>query len=80
MILTKKEVEFIKNKIDKGQELLENRNWELVLRKLDTLELNSGYVDGEPEKGLNETGQFIEDLIDKIAYDDGDDNELIVTE
>lgn len=74
MKLTQKEVDFIKENIENGNILLEARQWNVILDKLDTLELDIGYVNNDPNnQPLNYTGVFIERLIDKIAYDDGDD-------
>lgn len=74
MKLTQKEVDFIKENIENGNILLEARQWNVILDKLDTLELDIGYINNDPKnQPLNYTGVFIERLIDKIAYDDGDD-------
>ena len=77
MKLTQREVDFIKENIENGDMLLESRQWNVILDKLDTLELDIGYVNNDPNsQPLNDTGVFIERLIDKIAYDDGDDTIL----
>lgn len=81
MKLTKKEVSFIKEKIPDGEILLNIRDWNKILSSLDYLELDIGYVNNDPNnQPLNDTGVFIERLIDKIAYDDGDDNILEISE
>lgn len=81
MKLTQKEVDFIKENIKNGDMLLEGRQWNAILDKLDTLELDIGYVNNDPNnQPLNDTGVFIERLIDKIAYDDGDDTVLEISE
>ena len=81
MKLTKKEVSFIKEKVDYGEALLNNREWDEILSLLDFLELDIGYVNNDPNnQPLNDTGRFIERLIDKIAYDDGDDSILEISE
>ena len=81
MKLTKKEVSFIKEKVSLGEELLNNREWDKILSLLDYLELDIGYVNNDPNnKPLNDTGRFIERLIDKIAYDEGDDTVLEIDE
>ena len=80
MKLTQKEVDFIKGKIENGDKLLKNREWNEILDKLDTLELDIGYINNDFNNNpLNEVGRFIERLIDKIAYDEGDDNILEIT-
>lgn len=77
MQLTKKEVTFIKENIENGNSLIEERQWKTILDLLDTLELDIGYINNDPNnQPLNETGRFIERLIDKIAYDEGDDSVL----
>ena len=81
MKLIRKEVDFIKKNIENGDMLLESRQWNAILDKLDTLELDIGYVNNDPNnQPLNDTGVFIERLIDKIAYDDGDDAFLEIIE
>ena len=81
MKLTRREVDFIKENIESGDILLEGRQWNAILDKLDTLELDIGYVNNDPNnQPLNDTGVFIERLIDKIAYDDGDDTVLEISE
>lgn len=81
MQLTKKEVDFIKENIENGNRLLEERQWKTILDLLDTLELDIGYVNNDPNnQPLNDTGRFIERLIDKIAYDEGDDSILEIVE
>lgn len=81
MKLTQKEVDFIKENIWDGDRLLEERQWNAILDKLDTLELDIGYINNDPNnKPLNETGRFIERLIDKIAYDEGDDDILEIAD
>lgn len=81
MKLTQGEVDFIKENIANGDILLESRQWNVILDKLDTLELDIGYVNNDPNnQPLNDTGVFIERLIDKIAYDDGDDTVLEMSE
>lgn len=81
MKLTQREVDFIKENIENGDILLEGRQWNVILDKLDTLELDIGYVNNDPNnQPLNDTGVFIERLIDKIAYDDGDDTILEIYE
>lgn len=81
MKLTRREVDFIKENIESGDILLEGRRWNAILDKLDTLELDIGYANNDPNnKPLNDTGVFIERLIDKIAYDDGDDTVLEISE
>lgn len=81
MKLTQKEVVFIKENIINGDALLKSRQWNDILDELDTLELDIGYIDNDPNnKPLNETGRFIERLIDKIAYDEGDDTILEISE
>ncbi len=77
MKLTQKEVDFIKKNIKGGDKLLVERQWDTILDELDTLELDIGYVNNDPNnQPLNDTGVFIERLIDRIAYDDGDDTVL----
>ena len=81
MQLTKKEVDFIKENVENGDILLESRQWETILDLLDTLELDIGYVNNDPNnQPLNDTGRFIERLIDKIAYNEGDDSVLEIVE
>ena len=81
MKLTNKEVSFIKEKMPSGEALLECRDWDEILSQLDFLELAIGYVNNDPNnQPLNETGRFIERLIDKIAYDEGDDSILEIVE
>lgn len=81
MKLTQREVDFIKENVENGDTLLEGRQWNAILDKLDTLELDIGYVNNDPNnQPLNDTGVFIEHLIDKIAYDDGDDTILEISE
>lgn len=81
MKLTKKEVAFIQDKIPTGKALLDNRDWDKILSLLDYLELDIGYINNDPNnQPLSDTGRFIEKLIDKIAYDDGDDEVLEITE
>ena len=81
MKLTNKEVSFIKEKIPSGETLLNSRDWDEILSRLDFLELEIGYVNNDPNnQPLNDTGRFIEQLIDKIAYDEGDDSVLEVVE
>ena len=81
MKLTQREVDFIKENIENGDILLEGRQWNVILDKLDALELDIGYVNNDPNnQPLNDTGVFIERLIDKIAYDDGDDTILEIYE
>ena len=81
MKLTQKEVVFIKENIINGDALLKSRQWNDILDELDTLELDIGYIDNDPNnKPLNETRRFIERLIDKIAYDEGDDTILEISE
>ena len=81
MRLSKTEYSFIKEKIPNGEVLLGERNWDKVLSSLDYLELEIGYVNNDPNnQPLNDTGRFIEKLIDKIAYDDGDDAILEITQ
>lgn len=81
MKLTQREVDFINENIENGDILLEGRQWNVILDKLDTLELDIGYVNNDPNnQPLNDTGVFIERLIDKIAYDDGDDAILEIYE
>ena len=80
MTLLIKEVEFIKNKVPNGEELLNQKDWNEIASRLDTLELDIGYIDNDPNnKPLNDIGRFIERLIDKIAYDEGDDDILQIT-
>lgn len=81
MKLAQREVDFIKENIENGDILLEGRQWNVILDKLDTLELDIGYVNNDPNnQPLNDTGVFIERLIDKIAYDDGEDTILEIYE
>ena len=81
MKLTQREVDFIKENIENGDMLLESRQWNVILDKLDTLELDIGYINNDPNnQPLNDTGVFIERLIDKIAYDEGDDTILEIYE
>lgn len=81
MKLTKTEVSFIKEKVTSGETLLNKREWDKILSLLDYLELDIGYVNNDPNnQPLNDTGRFIERLIDKIAYDDGDDTILEISE
>ena len=64
-----------------GEVLLECRDWDEILSQLDFLELAIGYVNNDPNnQPLNDTGRFIERLIDKIAYDEGDDSILEIVE
>lgn len=80
MKLTQKEVDFIKENIEDGDRMLEERQWNAILDKLDTLELDIGYINNDPNnQPLNDTGRFIERLIDKIAYDEGNDDILEIT-
>lgn len=81
MTLSKKEVQFIEERLPGGDVLLTQKNWVEIASRLDELELDIGYVNNDPNnQPLNDTGMFIERLIDKIAYDDGDDNNLEITE
>ena len=66
--LTLKEENFIKEKIDGGTDLLAAQDWDAILDALDSYELEYGYISWE--EGLNEEGEFVEKLIDKIAYSD----------
>lgn len=74
MKLKQCEINFIIDKLEKGKTYLEEKSWDNILDELDTLELDIGYIDNDFEKGINDTGRYIERLIDKIAYDEGDDN------
>lgn len=59
-----------------GQIYIAKKDWNKIIRELDALELQVGYIENDFDKGINEIGRYIERLIDKIAYDDGDDNLL----
>lgn len=81
MTLSKKEIEFIKEKIPNGENLLNQKDWAEITSRLDYLELDIGYVNNDPNnQPINDTGRFIERLIDKIVYDDGDDTILEISE
>lgn len=66
--LTKAEQEFITKNIKNGKELLLKEDWCEITKALDHLELMKGYIDNDFDKGINDTGRYIERLIDKIAF------------
>ena len=70
IILTVEEQNFITQNIDNGKEYLQKEDWNKIIRELDALELQIGYIDNDFDKGINDTGRYIELLIDKIAYAD----------
>lgn len=76
MTLKQSEINFIIEKIKDGQIYIAKKDWNKIIRELDALELQVGYIENDFDKGINEIGRYIERLIDKIAYDDGDDNLL----
>ena len=81
MTLSVKEVQFIKDKLPDGEKLLDQKDWYEIASRLDTLELDIGYINNDPNsQPLNDTGRFIERLIDKIAYDEGNDDILEITD
>lgn len=69
-IITKEEQDFIINHIDNGKEFLQKEDWDKITRELDHLELMIGYIDNDFDKGINDTGRYIEKLIDKIALNE----------
>ncbi len=79
MKLKQSEINFIIDKLENGKIYLEEKSWDHILDELDTLELDIGYVDKDFNE-VNDTGIYIERLIDKIAYDEGDDNILEIEE
>lgn len=68
--LTVEEQNFITQNIDNGKEYLQSEDWQEIIRNLDALELQIGYIDNDFDKGINDSGRYIERLIDKIAYAD----------
>ena len=75
MKLKQSEIDFIEKKLSKGEEYIKNKQWNNILDELDSLELDIGYTDSSFDR-INDTGRYIERLIDKIAYDEGDDDGL----
>ncbi len=75
MKLKQSEIDFIEKKLSKGEEYIKNKQWNNILDELDSLELDIGYTDSSFDR-INDTGRYIERLIDKIAYDEGDDEVL----
>ena len=75
MKLKQSEIDFIEKKLSKGEEYIKNKQWNNILDELDSLELDIGYPDSSFDR-INDTGRYIERLIDKIAYDEGDDEVL----
>ncbi|MGN0748127.1 MAG: barstar family protein [Christensenellales bacterium] len=69
-LITVEEQNFITQNIDNGKEYLQKEDWNKIIRELDSLELQIGYIDNDFDKGINDTGRYIELLIDKIAYAD----------
>lgn len=75
MKLKQSEIDFIEKKLSKGEEYIKNKQWNNILDELDSLELDIGYTDSSFDR-INDTGRYIERLIDKIAYDEGSDDVL----
>jgi|GEM_PF-4253153 hypothetical protein len=75
MKLKQSEIDFIEKKLSKGEEYIKNKQWNNILDELDSLELDIGYTDSSFDR-INDTGRYIERLIDKIAYDEGNDDAL----
>ena len=75
MKLKQSEIDFIAQKIDNGKKILECKKWNDILDKLGDLQLDIGYTDSTYDE-INDTGRYIERLIDKIAYDEGNDDIL----
>ena len=78
MKLKQSEIDFIKKQLSKGEEYIQNKKWNTILDELDSLELDIGYI-GNFDR-INDMGRYIERLIDKIAYDEGDDDVLEIEE
>lgn len=76
MKLKQSEINFIIEKLENGNKYIEEREWDSILDELDTLELDIGYENNDFNNDLNDTGVYIERLIDKIAYDEGNDDIL----
>ncbi|MBS5023284.1 MAG: hypothetical protein KH054_09030 [Firmicutes bacterium] len=76
MKLKLQEIEFIKKNIPDGDKLLEEKDWSEIESRLDEYELVYGYIDNNFDKGINDNGRFAERLIDKIYYDEGNDDIL----
>jgi len=64
-IITKEEQDFIINHIDNGKELLQKKEWNEIINKLKFLEFLIGYTDVSGKITLNDTGLYIQKLIDK---------------
>lgn len=75
MTLKQSEVDFIINKLDKGKEYIEKKDWRSITEDLDGLELEIGYADSNFDR-INDIGRYIEHLIDKIVDDEGNDDVL----
>lgn len=75
MTLKQSEVDFIINKLDKGKEYIEKKDWRSITEDLDGLELEIGYADSNFDR-INDIGRYIEHLIDKIVDDEGNDDAL----
>lgn len=75
MTLKQSEVDFIINKLDKGKEYIEKKDWRSITEDLDGLELEIGYADSNFDR-INDIGRYIEHLIDKIVDDEGNDEVL----
>ena len=74
-LLKQSEVDFIINKLDKGKEYIEKKDWRSITEDLDGLELEIGYADSNFDR-INDIGRYIEHLIDKIVDDEGNDDVL----
>lgn len=75
MKLKQTEIDFITNNLNNGAKLIQDKDWTGITDALDELELDIGYSDGD-FNDVNDTGIYIERLIDKIADDDENDNVL----
>ncbi len=76
MKLKQSEVDFIIQNLEKGKEYIETKNWRSITIDLDDLELDIGYAPKNDFNEVNDTGRYIERLIDKICFDDGNDEIL----
>lgn len=72
MKLLQSEINYIKKEVEGGEALLSRKDWCGIQEKLGDLQLDIGYTDSTYDR-INDTGRYIERLIDKIAYDEGDE-------